>query len=147
MIDKLINIFYRVARKENDELRKLYNWGIFYVPELAYVHLCCKEVIKSGILETNEYVLVKEKKYPKYGLADLVFEPKKDNNPEIVIEFKMDKGWDVYLKDIEKLERLKGSDFNKYFCAMKWINVEADSDKFLGLCMDNFGSKARRQAS
>jgi hypothetical protein len=62
---------------------------------------------------------VREKDYKDYGSADLVFEPENDE-PEIVIEFKMDDTWYSYLKDVEKLRSLTGN-YRKFFCSLKWV--------------------------
>ena len=72
---------------------------------------------QTAIFGDAEYRWVREKEFKNYGIADLVFETI-DDNPEIVIEFKMDYTSYNYLADIEKLRRLEGN-FKKYFCSLK----------------------------
>lgn len=137
---KLFETILEVARKENEYLTQHFGKGIFFVPELAFAYLCGKSIIinQTSIFGNAEYSWIREKEYKKYGFADLVLEPK-NNDPEIVIEFKMDDTFHSYLKDVEKLRSLKGN-YKRFFCGLKWIFSD-QVEEFLGILKIKLDSK------
>jgi len=118
---RLFSTILQVAEDENKYLFDHFRKGIFFMPELAFSYQCGKAVMedKTSILGNSEYSWVREKEYKDYGFADLVFELENDE-PEIVIEFKMDDTWNSYLKDVEKLRSLAGN-YRRFFCSLKWV--------------------------
>ena len=116
----LFETLFKVAYDENKYLEEYFDKGIFFVPELAFAYLCGKSIMTNeSIFGKNQYEWIREKQYPSYGFADLVFQPIADG-PEIVIEFKMDDSHYSYESDIAKLSSLKGN-FLKFFCGLKWV--------------------------
>ena len=93
---------------------------------------------QTAIFGDAEYRWVREKEFKNYGISDLVFEAV-DDNPEIVIEFKMDDSSHKYLRDIAKLRILEGN-FKKYFCSLKWVFTGQVED-FLSKLKKEFDSK------
>ena len=137
---KLFETIYELACKENKELIQKFGKGIFFMPELAFSYLCGKSIMmeQSSIFGADDYTWVREKAFKNYGIADMVFESKSDN-PETVIEFKMDDTYHNYLRDVEKLRGLEGN-FKKYFCALKWEFAD-QTEKFLEVLLNELDSE------
>ena len=117
------NIYKRVtdlARKEDEKLRKVRK-GIFYMPELAFAYSVGKHLYyasrqifgKSAVDWQREVVI------GHGGPSDLVIRLKSGKDgKDLVIEFKMRETWGKYIADIEKLESLDGSEYDRMFVAL-----------------------------
>lgn len=101
------------------ELKTIDNKGIFFAPELHIAFECGKDITTNGqnIWGQQSYKWKREIKFESYGLADLFFTS--DNGDKgIVIEFKVLQTIDAYINDIEKLKKLDGEKFERFFCAI-----------------------------
>ena len=60
---KLFETILEVAKTENDDLKKRFGKGVFFMPELAFAYLCGKSIIleQSSIFGNAEYNWVREK--------------------------------------------------------------------------------------
>ncbi len=117
------NIHKRIgdlARKEDEKLRKVRK-GIFYMPELAFAYSVGKDLYyasrqifgKSAVDWQREVVI------GHGGPSDLVIRLKSGKDgKDLVIEFKMRETWGKYIADIEKLESLDGSEYDRMFVAL-----------------------------
>ncbi len=114
------NVYKRIcdlARKEDEKLRKVRK-GIFYMPELAFAYSVGKDLYdasrqifgKSAVDWQREIVI------GHGGPSDLVI--RFTSGKDLVIEFKMRETWGKYIADIEKLESLDGSEYDRMFVAL-----------------------------
>ena len=78
-----------IAEKENTELSKISNEGIFHMPELAFAYLCGKEIMrdKEIYFGDSEVKWIREFDFGNGGPTDLIFEI--NGNEKIAIEFKL----------------------------------------------------------
>jgi hypothetical protein len=103
----------------DEELRTIDNKGIFFAPELHIAFECGKTITSNGqkIWGQEKYKWKRETKFENYGLADLFFST--DNGDKgFIIEFKILQTIDAYIRDIEKLKRLDGEKYERFFCAI-----------------------------
>lgn len=86
-------------------------------PELHIAFECEKEIMtnRQEIWGQKSFDWIRERKFKNYGYADLVFE---SDSTKYIIEFKVLQTIDAYIKDIEKLKKLKTQNFEKMFCAI-----------------------------
>ncbi|MBR9859787.1 hypothetical protein GYB22_03380 [bacterium] len=128
MAEKTLNqILTELTLREDEQLRALTGKGIFFIPELAFAYLCGKALFSKNEI-SKEYIWVRERTYPEYGIADLVLEPIDQSvHKEIVLEFKMDVAIDSYISDIIKLQRLSES-YHRYLIALKFLFSEQIED-------------------
>lgn len=122
--EPLFETILEIVERENQYLKEL-NKDIFFIPELALSYQIGKAVVSNpSIFNSYKYKWFREKKYVNYGLADVIFELPELNHT-LVVEFKMDGSYKRdYLQDIIKLRKLKGKDFTKLFCSLKWVYAE-----------------------
>jgi len=111
------------------ELRTIDNKGIFFAPELHIAFECGKAITASGqnIWGQRPYKWRRETKFENYGLADLFFASDKGDKG-LVIEFKILQTIDTYISDIDKLKKLDGDKFEKFFCAILGFFKNQDNE-------------------
>ena len=103
----------------DEELKTIDNKGIFFAPELHIAFECGKTITTSGqnIWGQRPYKWNRETKFENYGLADLFFHS--DNGDKgLIIEFKILQTIEAYISDIEKLKKLDGEKYERFFCAI-----------------------------
>ncbi|MFD2175974.1 hypothetical protein [Veronia pacifica] len=117
-IEKIADIICQTARDEDIELSELANEGIFWMPELAFVYQCGKNIIREAesVFGTSEVIWCREKNYGNGGPTDLAFEL--PNGELLAIEFKLRATTTAYEGDVKKLCRISRPQTTRLFCAL-----------------------------
>lgn len=149
---KIFQLVNEFAIKENDQLMSLYGFGIFYMPELAFVYEIGKQMAERRVelFGSEKYQWVRECNYGNGGPTDLSFI---STNEKVLylFEFKLDDKIQKYHNDIKKLatqldEKYTDFEVKKYFIAIKHLFLSID-DKYSFLDEMNllFGETATLQ--
>ena len=106
-----------VARREDGDLHALTRGGVFDVPEVAFSYLVGKELVgrhrDSGSVDVE---WAQERVLGNGGPTDLVF--RAGGERPLAVEFKVSGTWPSYVRDVEKLEGLASSAYERVFCAL-----------------------------
>lgn len=119
----------QVAIEENNELERMCQQGIFFMPELAYAYACGKAIMNDAQRFSGNSTLTWQREID-LGLgspSDLVLEL--PSNYRIVVEFKMRDTLSSYRSDIEKLRRLDSSKNARIFCALVDVFASQQCDQ------------------
>lgn len=137
------------AQSENKLLAENFRKGIFDMPELAFAYEIGKRVARDTekYLGSKGYDWVREYVFDNGGPTDLAFLATDQTLPNCAIEFKMDDTVQKYAADVTKLAYLGlGSDrptqWEKYFCSLKWVLHEEQGYGFLNSMKLAFGDSA-----
>jgi len=136
--ERISKTILEVALEENRVLTGCFNKGIFDIPELAFVYLVGKKISfsTSTHFDSENYSWVREKDFGNGGPTDLAFISSDINEPNYLIEFKMDDTYHSYNADIEKLKEPLNTEhrnihFEKFFCGLKWVENKEQGEKWL----------------
>lgn len=134
----IADVIHTVARREDSELRRFSEKGIFSIPELALVHAVAKELSSRP----SEIFGVPKIKWEMNrsigaGLTDLIINAPNDDQEKYAIEFKLGGEIDKWKADIDKLSKIHNQ-YNCIFCALADVFVSdlATHSRFMSLDKD-----------
>ncbi len=117
ILTNIANTIVDVARSEDLLLRRV-GQGIFFVPELAFVHAVGRAIASKAleIFGTTEVKWMPETALKAGVRTDLVFEVREQ--PTYAFEFKCGGKGEAYVADIKKLAALPVERYERVFCAL-----------------------------
>jgi len=120
----LYQTIFETLEKEDTELTKLTDQGIFFAPELYVAFILGKEIKKNDteIFGTSTE-WIRETSFNNSGPSDFAF---KTDNKTYIFELKLRDTDKAYFNDIEKLKKLDNG-YVKYFLALV-DSFEKDKD-------------------
>ena len=131
--DLLYQHIYDVVKSEDEELKSIYEKGVFFAPELYLAFKIGKELKKEELsIFGQEVEWYRELAIEGHGPSDLVLEGK--DGTKIVMEFKLRSTSHDYQDDINKLLGL-GPKYSRYFIALvdSWTDVYGNDPRILEL--------------